>query len=81
MSVYIKSFSKYFCSYSLKKAISQKKTTVIGIIFNLEKLKRHSSCVDLEQSFNKYSYIYCFFKKDISQIKFSLWNEELKTAA
>ena len=49
-----------------------KKTAVIGIIFNLEKLKRHSRCVDLEESFNKYLYIYCFFKKDIAQIKFSL---------
>ena len=56
----------------LKKAILHKKTLVIGIIFNLEKLKRHSRCVDLEESFNKYLYIYWFFKKDISQIKFSL---------
>ena len=68
----MKSFNKYFCSYFLKKAISHKKTTVIGIIFNLEKLKRHNRCVDLEESFNKYLYIYYFFKKDISQIKFSL---------
>ena len=53
----VKSFSKYFCSYCLKKAISHKKTTVIGIIFNLEKLKRRSRCVDLEESFNKYLHI------------------------
>ena len=40
------------------------------MIFNLEKLKRHIRCVDLEESFNKYLYRYCFFKKkDISQMK------------
>ena len=61
--------------YFLKKAISQKKTIVIRIIFNLEQLKKHISCVDLEESFNKYLYRYCFLKKDISQMKISLWNE------
>ena len=50
----------------LKKLFHTKKTTVIGIIFNLEKLKRYSTCVDLEEPFNRYLYIYCFFlKKDI----------------
>ena len=34
-----------------------------AIIFNLEKLKRHIRCVDLEESFNKYLYRDCFFKK------------------
>ena len=64
MLVEIKSFNKYFCSYFFKGYFTQK-TTVIRTILNLEKLKRHIWCVDLEKYFNKYLYRYYFFlKKD-----------------
>ena len=48
----VKSLSKYFCGYFFRKCyFTQKKTTVIRIIFNLERLKRHIRCVDLENFF------------------------------
>ena len=45
-----------FRSYFFQEAILHNKTTVIRILFNLEKLKRYVMCFDLEESLNKYLY-------------------------
>ena len=47
-------------------------------MFNLEKLKRHIRCADLEESFNKYLYRYCFF---LRKGYFANENYEMKRVA